>query len=73
MSLRWIENRQARYVGATDGPFTIKVFETMLGCASYLVIRDGTLINVGSRASVGEAKAEAEVLVQSLTQGSVPS
>jgi hypothetical protein len=69
VTLRWTENRRARYVGATEGPFTLKVFETMLGHASYLVTRDGKLINAGSRASVGEAKAEAEVLVQRLTQG----
>lgn len=64
MALRWIKNHGKHYVGTTSGPYTIKVFETMLGHAVYLVTRDGRQVGAGGKSSIDEAKAEAEAVVQ---------
>jgi hypothetical protein len=60
MAFSWTEQAEGRVLAASSGGYTLKVFETMLGHAIYLVQLEGRLICAGDVPSVAEAKAEAE-------------
>lgn len=68
MLLTWLEHPLAHFQVAHYGPLKLKVYETMLGQAVYVVAKSGHIIRAGNARSVYEAKAEAEQVALTLSR-----
>lgn len=68
MSLTWLKHTELNCCIALCGPLKLKVYETMLGQAAYVVARSDHIIRAGNARSVYEAKAEAERIALTLSR-----